>query len=87
LEAFAFALLIFGLRVLNNAMGTIRVIVMTGGQRGLSFVLAFLESLIFAFTASAVLTDLNNIPNLLAYSGGFAVGNYVGMLQIGRAHV
>ncbi|NJL95347.1 MAG: hypothetical protein HC915_17310 [Anaerolineae bacterium] len=80
MEALLFALLIFSLRVVNNAMGTVRVIVMTGGRRWLSFGLAFLESLIFAFTAGNVLTDLNNLPNLIAYAGGFAVGNYVGMV-------
>lgn len=73
-------LVIFLLRVLNNSMGTLRVIVMTNGRRALSFFLAFMEALVFAFTASQVLTDLNNIPNLMAYAGGFAVGNYVGIL-------
>ena len=72
-------LAIFLLRVLNNSMGTLRVIVMTSGRRGLSFVLAFTESLVFAYTASKVLTDLSNIPNLIAYAGGFAVGNFVGI--------
>ena len=70
---------IFCLRLLNNAMGTVRVIFLTYGRRLPAFVLAFIESLIFAYTASKVLTDLENIPNLLAYAGGFAVGGYVGM--------
>jgi len=73
-------LVIFLLRVLNNSLGTLRVIVITGGRRTLSFVLAFTEALIFAFTASKVLADLSNIPNLMAYAGGFAVGNYFGIL-------
>ena len=40
---------------------------------------ASLESLLFAYTAGHVITDLNNIPNLTAYVFGFAVGGVVGM--------
>jgi uncharacterized protein YebE (UPF0316 family) len=72
-------ILIFVLRVANNGLGTIRVISMTYGRRGLAFVLGFIESLIFAFTASKVLTDLENIPNLVSYALGFSVGGYLGM--------
>jgi len=72
-------LVVFSLRVLNNAVGTVRVIAMTSDRRSLGFALASLESLMFAYTAGIVLTDLNNIPNLVAYVLGFAVGGYVGM--------
>ncbi|MFP4324289.1 MAG: DUF2179 domain-containing protein [Anaerolineales bacterium] len=71
--------LIFGLRVINNAIGSVRIIVMTNGQRRLAFGLAFIESAIFAFTAGQVLTDLDHIGKLFAYALGFAVGGYVGM--------
>lgn len=70
---------IFILRVLNNAVGTLRVIAMTNMGRVAGFLLASLESLLFAYTAGIVLTDLNNMPNLLAYVLGFSVGGYVGM--------
>src|SRR5690606_38889704 len=72
-------IIIFILRVANNAVGTVRVIVMHEGNRPLGFGLASLESLLFAYTAGIVITDLNNIPNLAAYVFGFAVGGYVGM--------
>ena len=72
-------IIIFILRVANNAVGTIRVIVMHENRRSLGFALASLESLLFAYTAGIVITDLNNIPNLAAYVLGFAVGGYVGM--------
>jgi uncharacterized protein YebE (UPF0316 family) len=71
--------LVFGLRVINNAIGTVRVIAMNDDRRALGFGLASLESLLFAYTAGIVLTDLDNIPNLAAYVFGFAVGGYVGM--------
>jgi uncharacterized protein YebE (UPF0316 family) len=75
----ALPLLIFGLRILNNGMGTVRLIVMTYGRRRLVFVLAFLESLVFAITIAQVANDLSDVPNLIAYCGGFAVGGYLGM--------
>jgi uncharacterized protein YebE (UPF0316 family) len=78
-EMLASVLLIFSLRVLNNAIGTVRVISLAYGRRFLAFILAFLESLTFAVTAGQVLTNLNNLPNLMAYTWGFAVGGYVGM--------
>jgi uncharacterized protein YebE (UPF0316 family) len=80
LEEILLVLAIFGLRVLNNAIGTVRVIVTSNGRRNMALGLAFIESLIFAYTAGQVLTNLENIPNLIAYAGGFAVGGYVGIL-------
>lgn len=73
-------LIIFVLRVLNNAVGTFRLLVVNRDNRTLGFLLASVESLLFAYTAGIVLTDLDNIPNLIAYVLGFATGGYVGML-------
>ncbi len=73
-------ILIFTLRVLNNAVGTIRMVLMSRGQKGWAFAFASMESLLFAYTAGQVITDLENVPNLGAYVLGFAVGGYVGTL-------
>ncbi len=73
------AILIFTLRVLNNAVGTLRLIAIQENSRVLGFLLASVESLLFAFTAGLVLTDLQNVPNLAAYVLGFSVGGYVGL--------
>jgi len=73
-------ILIFTLRVLNNAVGTVRLVLASRGQRGWAFAFASMESLLFAYTAGQVITDLENIPKLAAYVLGFAVGGYVGML-------
>lgn len=80
LEEALFLVLLFALRVLNNAIGTVRMIVTANGRRNLSLVLAFIESLIFAYAAGKVLTDLENIPKMITYAAGFAVGGYVGIL-------
>ncbi len=71
--------LIFILRVTNNVIGTVRLILVSREQRVWGFAFASLESLLFAYTAGHVITDLNNIPNLAAYVFGFAVGGVVGM--------
>lgn len=73
------AVLIFVLRVVNNAVGTLRLIAIQENARVVGFLLASVESLLFAFTAGLVLTDLQNIPNLAAYVLGFSVGGYVGL--------
>ncbi|MBZ0275925.1 MAG: DUF5698 domain-containing protein [Anaerolineae bacterium] len=79
LDGILLALMIFVLRVLNNAMGTVRIVIITRQQRLLAAVLAFIEALIFAVVIANVVKDLSNILNLTAYCGGFAVGSYVGM--------
>jgi len=78
-EALVTALVIFVLRILNNSIGTIRLIVMARQQRGITVVLAFFEALTFAVTIAGVATDLSNLLNLFAYCAGFAAGNWVGM--------
>jgi uncharacterized protein YebE (UPF0316 family) len=79
-------IIIFILRVMNNAIGTIRLIAMTRGHTGWGFLLASIESLMFAYTAGIVLVELDNLPNLTAYVLGFATGGYVGMLIEYRFH-
>ncbi len=78
--------LIFTLRVVNNVIGTARLILVSRGQRLWGFAFAALESLLFAYTAGHVITDLDNIPNLAAYVFGFAVGGIVG-LQVENRYV
>lgn len=78
LEAIAFAVGIFLVRVLGNTITTIRLILITRGNKLYSTILAFFESLIFVVVLGAVVNNLNSIVNLIAYCGGFAVGGYFG---------
>lgn len=78
-EALSLALIIFILRVFNNALGTVRLIVMARQQRGLTAVLGFFEALTFAVTIAMVAADLSDLLNLFAYCIGFAAGSWVGM--------
>lgn len=76
------ALLVFGLRITDVSIGTVRVILMVRGQRLPSVLLGFLESCIFIFAISRVFKDINepgNWPKMVAYAAGFATGTFVGM--------
>jgi uncharacterized protein YebE (UPF0316 family) len=79
-DAVLLATFIFALRIVNSALGTVRVIVTVHQHRWLSSVLSFVEALIFAVVIANVVNDLSNFLNLLAYCGGFALGNYIGMV-------
>lgn len=79
-EALLEAGLIFFLRVLNNGIGTIRLISLARQQRTLTVTLGFFEALIFAVTIAGVVADLTNVLNLLAYCGGFSLGAYLGLM-------
>lgn len=78
--ALSLATLLFLLRVVNYAISTIRLVFIARGRRFLSAALAFLEALIFAVVMGAVVADLTNIANLMAYCMGAAIGSYVGMI-------
>ena len=78
LEAFGLALLIFGLRIFNNAIGTVRVVMITRDMRFWAAVFGFIEALTFVVVIAGVAKDLSNLPNLMAYCLGFAVGGYIG---------
>ena len=70
---------IFLLRVVGNMLTTVRLVLMVRGQKLSSAFLSVIETLIFAVALGSVVTNLNNIWNLGAYSIGFAVGGYLGM--------
>jgi uncharacterized protein YebE (UPF0316 family) len=79
-DAILLALFILVLRIVNSALGTVRVIVTVHQHRWLASGVAFIESLIFAVVFANVVNDLSNFLNLMAYCGGFALGNYLGMV-------
>ena len=79
-QAWLGALLIFGLRVVDMALDTIRVLFVVRGRKGLAWVLGFFQALVFVIAISSVLSNLDNPLNVLGYAAGFATGNVVGML-------
>ncbi len=79
-HAWLFALMIFALRVVDMALDTIRVLFVVRGKKLIVWILGFFQSLVFVVAISSVLTQLDNILNVIGYATGFATGNLVGML-------
>ena len=73
------ALVIFGFRVLNIALDTLRMIFTLRGMKVLSWVVGFMVSLIYVLLLTSVLSNLNNPLYIIAYAAGFATGGVVGM--------
>jgi uncharacterized protein YebE (UPF0316 family) len=71
--------MIFFARVTDVSIGTVRTICVMRGQRTVAFFLGFFEVLIWVIAVSAILSHLSHWINLVAYAGGFATGNAVGM--------
>ncbi len=78
-NAWVSALLIFGLRVSDMTLDTLRVLMVMRGRKGLAWVLGFFQSAIFVLAISSVLTNLDNPLNFVGYAAGFATGNVLGM--------
>jgi len=73
-------LLIFLARIVDVSIGTLRIIFVSKGFKGLAAVLGFFESLIWVLAISQVFQNLNNWVTYVGFAGGFAAGNYVGIL-------
>jgi len=73
------AAIIFFSRVTDVAMGTFRVQLIVRRKKLIAGVLGFFEVLIFILIVSKVIKDIGNWLNIVAYCGGFATGNVVGI--------
>ncbi len=79
MEMFLGGLIVFVARVVNVSMATVRSLLSIRGEDRLATAISFFESLVFILAISKVLQSENNIWNILGYSGGFAVGTWVGL--------
>lgn len=88
----ASGLLIFGLRIVDISLYTLRIIMIARGRKALAFTFALFQSMIFVNAIRAVLSNLDKPLMVLGYSAGFATGLVVGMwlesrLAIGYTHL
>ena len=77
---FVIPFLIFIARVADVSMGTVRVIFISRGLKYLAPVVGFFEILIWLLAMGQIMKNLSNPTCYIAYAGGFAMGNYVGIL-------
>ncbi|MDQ3030429.1 MAG: DUF5698 domain-containing protein [Actinomycetota bacterium] len=75
------ALLIFGLRICDVSIGTLRSLYVVRGIRRVAVPLAFAESMIWIFAMSKIMGEITaeNYYNMFAYSAGFATGTLLGI--------
>ena len=72
--------LIFIARVIDVTLGTVRVIFVSKGLKYLAPVVGFFEILIWLLAIGQIMKNLSNPACYIAYAGGFAMGNYVGII-------
>ncbi len=81
---FLLPFLIFMARVIDVSMGTVRVIFVSRGLKYLAPVVGFFEILIWLLAIGQIMKNLSNPACYIAYAGGFAMGNYVGICIAGK---
>jgi uncharacterized protein YebE (UPF0316 family) len=73
-------LLIFLSRILDQSIGTLRVIFVSKGMKNVAPFFGFFEVIIWLLAVTQVMKHLNNPMSYIAYGAGFAMGNYIGIL-------
>lgn len=72
--------LIFLARISDQTIGTVRLIFLSKGYKHLAPFLGFFEVIIWLITVGQIMQHLDNVLCYIAYGGGFAAGNYIGMV-------
>ena len=82
-NAFTFIVLpiaIFLARIADVSLGTLRIMFVSKGMRKIAPIIGFFEVFIWILAISRIFTNLDNWAAYVAYAGGFATGNWLGML-------
>jgi len=72
-------LLVFFARLVDVSLGTLRIIFTSRGKKQLAPLLGFVEVFIWVSVIAEITKGAHNLVAYLAYAGGFAAGNYIGM--------
>ncbi|TFG28005.1 MAG: DUF2179 domain-containing protein [Promethearchaeota archaeon] len=73
-------LLIFVARVADVSLGTLRIVFISQGRKNIAPLVGFLEVFIWLLAIGQIFNNLTNILYYIAFAGGFALGNYVGLI-------
>lgn len=71
--------LIFFARICDVTLGTLRIVFVSKGDKTVAPILGFLEVLIWLVAITQVMENLSNVASYLAWAGGFAMGNFLGL--------
>ncbi|MFX1394663.1 MAG: DUF2179 domain-containing protein [Promethearchaeota archaeon] len=77
-------ILIFLARIGDVTIGTIRIVFVSQGKKFIAPILGFFEIFIWLLAIGQIFNNLTNIIYYIAYAGGFAAGNYVGLIVENR---
>lgn len=77
---FLLPFLIFLSRIVDVTIGTIRIVMISKGHKTWAPLLGFFEVLIWLIAISKIFQNLDNWVCYAAYAGGFATGNYIGLI-------
>ncbi|PLY01324.1 MAG: hypothetical protein C0622_07520 [Desulfuromonas sp.] len=76
---FLLPLLVFLARIIDVSIGTLRIIFVARGLKYFAALLGFFESLIWLLAVTQVMQNLTSWQTYVAFSLGFAAGNFVGV--------
>lgn len=74
-------ILIFLARVVDVTFGTIRIVMISRGNKYIAPIFGFFEIIIWLFAISQIVQHLNSVSYYLAYAFGYSAGTYVGILM------
>lgn len=72
-------LLIFLARICDVTLDTARIIYVSRGMKFLAPLIGFFEVLIWLISITQIMNNLTNFVYYIAYAGGFATGNFIGI--------
>jgi uncharacterized protein YebE (UPF0316 family) len=71
--------LIFFARILDQSIGTLRLIFLSKGMKTIAPFLGFFEVIIWLLAVGQIMQHLDNWLCYVAYGAGFAMGNFIGI--------
>lgn len=77
---FLLPFLIFISRITDVTLGTVRIVMVSKGEKFWAPLLGFFEVLVWLIAISRIMANLDNWTCYFAYAAGFATGNYIGLI-------
>lgn len=81
---FLLPLMIFFGRIIDVTLGTLRIIFVSKGEKYKAPLIGFFEVFIWVVVISQILSRASDMVAYISYAGGYATGNYVGILLENR---
>ncbi len=67
-------------RIMDQTLGSMRLIFLSKGEKLIAPLLGFFEVIIWLIAVAQIMQHLDNIMCYISYGLGFALGNYIGMV-------